>query len=85
MIISFDIDNTLIPYSNEFEVEALNIFAKLIGAEPLRKGTKELFRLLEKQGHELWIYTSSYRSIFHLKKTFNAQGLYPSRFINEVV
>ena len=43
MIISFDIDNTLIPYSNEFEVEKKTLLSKLLGAEPLRKGTVDLF------------------------------------------
>jgi len=85
MIISFDIDNTLIAYSNEFEAEPQSFLAKLLGAEKLRKGTKDLFRYLEKEGHEIWIYTTSYRSIFSLRKTFQLQGLRPKRYINETI
>jgi len=83
LIISFDIDNTLIPYSKEFKVVYPNKFFRLIGAEPIRVGTHELFKFLVEQKHEIWIYTTSYRSIFHLKKTFLAHGLKPSKFINE--
>lgn len=85
MIISFDIDNTLVPYSNEFEIEQISLLEKLIGAEPLRKGTKELFNYLEDRGHEVWIYTTSYRSIFNLRKTFQSYGLKPKRYINETI
>lgn len=82
MIISFDIDNTLIPYSDEFEVREINLFCKSLGVEPLRKGTKNLFNSLESRGHEIWIYTTSYRSIYKLWKTFKLQGLNPKKFIN---
>ncbi len=83
MIISFDIDNTLIPYSNEFEVEDKKFLSKILGAESIRKGTINLFNELEKRGHTIWIYTTSFRSIFNLKKTFKSYGLNPSRIINE--
>ncbi len=85
MIISFDIDNTLIPYSNEFETYELGFFAKLLGAESLRMGTKELFKELESQNHEIWIYTTSFRSVFKLSKTFRLHGLKPSKYINETI
>lgn len=85
MIISFDIDNTLIPYSNEFEVERRNFFSKLIGAETIRKDTIRLFKELENRGHRIWIYTTSYRSVFNLKKTFFSFGLRPEKFINETI
>lgn len=82
MRISFDIDNTLIPYVDDFEVTPVNIFWKLIGVESLREGTKELFQTLQNQGHEIWIYTSSHRSLFSLKKTFLLNGLNPKGYIN---
>ena len=85
MIISFDIDNTLIPYSNEFEVEKKTLLSKLLGAEPLRKGTVDLFHELEKNGHEIWIYTTSFRSPMKLKRTFKSYGLHPSKMINEKI
>lgn len=85
MIISFDIDNTLIPYSTEFEVEERPLLAKILGAESIRKGTIALFKELENKGHEIWIYTTSFRSIFSLKKTFKAYGLHPAKIINQKI
>lgn len=83
MVISFDIDNTLIPYSDEFEVEEKILLSRLLRAEPIRKGTIELFHELENSGHEIWIYTTSFRSPINLKKTFKSYGLNPSKIINQ--
>ncbi len=85
MIISFDIDNTLIPYSDEFPVEKRSFRGKMLGAEPIRKGTIQLFKELEGQGHELWIYTTSFRTKLNIKRTFWAYGLSPTRIINETI
>ncbi len=85
MIISFDIDNTLIPYSSEFEVENKSICARLIGAESIRLGTIDLFNELEGRGHEVWIYTTSFRSPLNLRRTFKAHGLNPTTIINEKI
>ena len=85
MIISFDIDNTLIPYSNEFEVEEKTLLSKLLRAEPIRKGTIHLFKELKNRGHIIWIYTTSFRSSINLKKTFKSYGLNPSKIINETI
>ena len=82
-IISFDIDNTLIPYSDEFPTTKPSFLYRCLGTEPLRKGTKELFSSLHKQGFKIWIYTTSYRSIFRLRMTFKSAGLSPSKYINE--
>lgn len=82
MKISFDLDNTIIPYSNEFEVENGTFFGKLIKAERIRKGTIELFKKLKTKNCEIWIYTTSYRSVWKIKKTFRAYGLKPERIIN---
>lgn len=46
MIISFDLDETLI--SNKFESEKSNWFHQFLGAESLRKGTINLFKELKK-------------------------------------
>lgn len=85
MIISFDLDDTLIPSSNSFECEQSNILGKLLGLEPLRKGTKELFKLLKNEGHEIWIYTTSYRSKNKIKWIFGIHGLFPQRIINQTI
>jgi len=85
MIISFDLDNTLIPYSDEFEVEDTTLLSRLFKAESIRKGTIQLFEELTSRGHTIWVYTTSFRSQFKMKKTFRAYGLNPSKFINEKI
>ena len=62
MNISFDLDNTLIPYSNDFETEKRSFIAKLLGVEKIRKGTQKLIFDLKKEGHQIHIFTTSYRS-----------------------
>lgn len=81
MTISFDIDNTLIPYGDEFPVEHQTWRHKVLGAEALRAGTKRLFQQLARRGHTLLIYTTSYRSTSALRRTFYAHGLRPMRYI----
>ncbi len=85
MIVSFDLDNTLIPYSDEFETEKMSLIQKIAGVEPLRKGTISLFKELKKNKCDIWIYTTSYRSVFQLKKTFYSYGLFPVQFINQKI
>lgn len=83
MIISFDIDDTLCPSTAELELEERTIWSKLLNAESLRKGTPKLFKELERKGHDIYIYTTSFRSIFYLRRTFIAYGLSPKKIINE--
>ena len=83
MKISFDIDNTLIPYSDEFEVHKVSSVLNLIASEKLRIGTKELFNSFQNNNHEIWIYTTSFRPIWKLKLIFAKYGLFPSGFINQ--
>jgi len=85
MKISFDIDNTLVPYSDEFEVEQSTSILNLISREQLRVGTKKLFNKLEDEKHEIWIYTTSFRPIWKLKVLFAKYGLYPKGFINQKI
>lgn len=83
MKISFDIDNTLVPFSDEFEVEHCHPLLNLLNKEKLRLGTKNLFKILEDQNHEIWIYTTSIRSLWKLNLLFAKYGLRPNGFINE--
>lgn len=85
MKISFDIDNTLIPFSDEFEVESKTSILNFIAKENLRVGTVELFNKLNNEEHEIWIYTTSFRPIWKLRLIFAKYGLYPKGFINERV
>lgn len=85
MTINFDIDNTLIPYPDEFPVEALPPVARLLGVEPLRKGTLDLVRALKKRGHVSCIYTTSFRSKWNLRKPLYWHSISLERIINEQI
>ena len=83
MKISFDLDSTLIPAGNEFSVEKAGVLHKFIGVEPIRKGTIKLFKEIKSLGHELGIYTTSYRKASKVKFNFFIYGLTLDFFINE--
>lgn len=84
MNISFDLDNTLIPYSNEFSIEKRSLFAKFIGIEKRRKGTPRLLKELQAEGHQIHIYTTSFREKIKIRITFKYYGLSINRIINQI-
>ncbi|QGK74112.1 hypothetical protein [Flavobacterium sp. SLB02] len=73
MILSFDLDDTLI--SNKFELEKTNFLQRILGIECLRKGTIDLFKELKKQKHQIYIYTTSHRSESRIKWMFYSYGI----------
>ncbi len=83
MTISFDLDDTLIPYGDTFAVEPRGLRARLLRAEPLRRGTASLFDQLRSQGWDIWIYTTSHRSALAIRRTLFAYGITVSQVINE--
>ena len=60
MKISFDLDDTII--STKFSLEKESLWSKIIRAERIRLGTIALFKELRVQKHDIYIYTTSYRS-----------------------
>ncbi|OFX87870.1 MAG: hypothetical protein A2W99_03805 [Bacteroidetes bacterium GWF2_33_16] len=84
MNISFDLDNTLIPHGNVFETEKRNLIGKLLGIEKIRKGTCELIRQLKNDGHNIHIYTTSYRTRRKVKLTFRYYGVKVDRVVNQI-
>ncbi|MCE9562351.1 MAG: hypothetical protein K8U57_09880 [Planctomycetes bacterium] len=64
MRISFDLDDTLICYQPGalHEPNRVPWWLRPWVREPLRLGAVELLRELSAAGHELWVYTTSYRS-----------------------
>lgn len=82
MRIAFDLDNTLIPYQNEFPTEIRNWHQRLFNTERLRYGTPALLKKIQREGHEVWIYTSSMRSAGHIRRTFRSYGLRLDGVIN---
>lgn len=83
MNISFDLDSTLIPNGKEFETKKRNWVAKLLGFEPIRKGTRTLIQDLQRQGHEIHIYTTSYRTQRRIRLTLRCYGIQVNRIVNQ--
>ena len=83
MNISFDLDSTLIPNGKEFETENRNGIAKLFGIEEMRKGTRELISDLKKQGHNIHIYTTSFRTKGKIRRTLKYYGIKVERIVNQ--
>jgi FMN phosphatase YigB (HAD superfamily) len=83
MIISFDLDDTLIPGTKSFETEDQNLIQKLTGMERIRKGTIELFNELRSRQHHIYIYTTSFRPTLKIKLTFLSYGIPVDRVINQ--
>lgn len=83
MRISFDLDDVLFVSPERYETEpALPFPMNLRYKERLRKGTPELIHTLQKEGHEVWIYTSSYRSQTYLTALFRAYGIRFDEIVN---
>ena len=83
MQISFDLDGTLIPYNNEFPTEKRSWWAKLLGIELIRKGTKTLIKILQSQGNEVHIYTTSLRSKPYIRRMFRYYGIKIGKIITQ--
>lgn len=83
MNISFDLDSTLIPHGDEFETEKRNWLAKVLGIEPIRLGTVQLISDLQKQGHNIHIYTTSFRSKFKIRLMLFYYGISVRKIINQ--
>ncbi|AXT59254.1 HAD family hydrolase [Aquimarina sp. AD10] len=83
MNISFDLDSTLIPNGKEFETEKRNGIAKLLGIEEIRKGTDELISDLQRQGHKVHIYTTSFRTKGKIRRTLKYYGIKVNRIVTQ--
>jgi len=84
MIISFDLDDTLIPANEtDFPTEQRNLFQKILGVERIRNRASELFRHLKEQGHKVGIYTTSYRPKLKLRLHLLTYGISPDFIITE--
>ena len=83
MIISFDLDDTLIPGIKKFKTEKRSIFQKLCGIERIRLGTIELMKSCKLQGHHIYIYTTSLRPASRIWWTFYTYGIRLDKVINQ--
>jgi hypothetical protein len=85
MRIAFDLDNTLIrgPYNFPLEVPKHKLWARLLRHEPLRAGIIELCDYCRQQGWEVWVYTTSYRSPWYIRRLFWLYGIGLAGVVNQ--
>lgn len=82
MIVSFDLDDTLLVDPTKVAIEnPLRFPYSLIYKERLRLGTIELLLKIRENGIKLWVYTTSFRSERYIKLLFKHYGI----IIDEVV
>ena len=83
MRISFDIDDTL-ACDPSVPVEPIGSrWGRLWYPKGLRRGTRALMRGLLYRRHEIWVYTTSYRSPFHVRGWFRGHGIRVSGVVNQ--
>lgn len=87
MRISFDLDDTLICYQPGVPAEppAGAVWRWLGLDEPLRLGAAALLRGLSAHGHDVWVYTTSYRPPFQVRCWLRGYGVRVGRVINQHV
>lgn len=75
--ISFDLDDTLTSHCDRVQMESgwfPGFIHRWLG-EPLRDGTYRLMRELRRRGCSIWVYTSSSRSAFHIRRWLLLHGI----------
>ena len=85
MRVAFDLDNTLIRNDFDFPLAKAKrvVFQRVLQTELLRQGVQELFGFCRQQRWEVWIYTTSYRSSFYIRKLLWVYGLRADGIINQ--
>lgn len=83
MRVSFDLDEVLFVNPDYVKTEpALSFPFNKIYTERLRLGTPELINELQDLGYDVWVYTSSFRSIKYIRRLFRHYGVYFDGIIN---
>jgi hypothetical protein len=75
MRISFDVDDTLVCGPAVPTERFVPWWGRWWYPEPLRRGARALMQELLADGHQLWIYTTSYRSARYLRGWFRSFGV----------
>ena len=76
MRVSFDLDEVLFVSPKTHKTEPLLPFPlRNFFPERLRLGTPELIWELQIMGYEVWVYTSSFRSISYIRNLFRLYGV----------
>ncbi|MEM1182209.1 MAG: hypothetical protein AAGM22_27925 [Acidobacteriota bacterium] len=82
--LAFDLDDTLIlPGLAGSESQDCPWLTRLLFGQSLRPGTVQLLRRLGSAGHDLWIYTTSYRSPWRIATAFRAAGIRLGSVVNQ--
>ena len=83
MRISFDLDDVLFVDPSSFETEGMLRFPlNRLFPERLRKGTVGLIHALQKEGFEVWVYTSSFRTETYIRALFRQYGIRFDQIVN---
>ncbi len=85
MRLAFDLDNTLIRCGYDFPLATpqWRILAWLLSNEQLRHGIKELTDFCRQRGWEVWVYTTSYRSVWRIRRLFWLHGIRLDGVVNQ--
>lgn len=85
MLITFDLDDTLICWQEEIPVEPLEKpwYFWWFTPEPLRRGTVDIFQRLRQEGWKVGIYTTSHRRPAYIKRLFKLHGIELDTIINQ--
>ena len=85
MRVAFDLDNTLIRCGHDFPLARpqRRILARLLSNEQLRHGIKELTDSCRQRGWEVWVYTTSYRSAYRIRRLFWLYGIRLDGVVNQ--
>lgn len=83
MRVSFDLDEVLFVSPETHKTEpALPFPLRNIYQERLRYGTPDLVWELQRQGYEVWVYTSSFRSEGYIRQLFRHYGIRFNGIVN---
>ena len=85
MRLAFDLDNTIIRCGHHFPFETpqRRILARLLSNEQLRHGTKALVDYCRQRRWEVWVYTTSYRSAWRIRRLFWLHGIRLDGVVNQ--
>ncbi len=84
MRISFDVDETLVCGSPVPSEQFLSWWRRWLYRERIRLGTRDLMLELASRHHEVWIYTTSFRSPRYMRGWFAGFGVRLSGVVNQV-
>ena len=83
MRVSFDLDEVLFVNPEKYETEKAPRFPmNRLFPERLRKGTVRLINELQHEGFEVWVYTSSFRTVTYIKALFRNYGIRFDEIVN---